>query len=107
MGPIQGAAGPDTKCGKILIGFMQVVANLAGLPKVQWPVSWKNIIARFSFVEIKLDVPSTACLMGGFTYYSKLLGYTLAPLAVVFLLSLPSFLAYIRSMRGRQQRLDQ
>ena len=44
----------------------------------------------FSFVDISLDVPSSACMLKDTNFYDRLLFYVLAPVGTLVIMVLPS-----------------
>ena len=44
----------------------------------------------FSFVDISLDVPSSACMFKDANFYDRLLFYVLAPAGVLVIMAFPS-----------------
>ena len=44
----------------------------------------------FSFVDISLDVPSSACMLKDTNFYDRLLFYVLAPAGALVIMALPS-----------------
>ena len=85
---------------RCLIGFMQVIGTLLGA-SMEWPLDFSKICGWFAFLKIDIEVPSVACAVasvGTFTFYSRLLLYTLAPFAVILLTMVPSLYAKARRL---------
>jgi hypothetical protein len=86
---------------RILIGFAQVIGNLSGIA-VSWPPEFYTMARWFDFAKFSFDVPSLACAIEqssiGYTFYTRHLLYTVAPLVLIALLVLPSLWARLRRL---------
>ncbi len=73
---------------------------------IKWPKAFTEVTKAFKNIKISFDVPSVACALsqtGHYTFYSRLLGYTLFPLAMIAVMSLPTLLSMARqpALTGR------
>ena len=76
---------------RALIGFFQVVGNLGSID-ARWPFEFDAVASWFNFAKISFEVPSVACMIAesvDYTFYKRHLLYTLGPLVVLLLISLP------------------
>ena len=86
--------------GKILVNFVQIVGSFARID-VNFPSKFKSLLAAFTVAEFNIELPSTACMLSGVSFYNKLLGYTVLPLVIVCLMALPS--AYAKLTKNQAQ----
>jgi hypothetical protein len=93
--------------GRSLISFVQVVGSLAGL-SMNWPEDFASIARVFNFAKLNLEAPRLECVLIKFSFYHRLLGYSLTPLVFVALLILPYLYAHITHRRNetKQQLLE-
>ena len=85
---------------RALIGFFQVVGNLGSIG-VRWPFEFDAVASWFNFAKISFEVPSVACMISesvDYTFYKRHLLYTLGPLVVLLLVSLPVLWARLRRL---------
>jgi hypothetical protein len=86
--------------GRSLIGFAQVIGNLSGV-RVEWPADFRSLSSWLRYLQIGIDVPSVACVISQsleYTFFQRLLVYTLGPLAIIVLLALPLLWANARKL---------
>jgi hypothetical protein len=85
---------------RCLIGFMQVIGNLSGM-SMKWPLDFSSMCKWFAFLKIDIEVPSVSCAaasVGTFTFYSRLLLYSLGPFGIILLTMLPKLCAKARRL---------
>jgi hypothetical protein len=92
--------------GRSVISFVQVVGTLGSL-SMDWPEDFASISRVFNFAKLNLDVPTLACVLTDFSFYHRLLGYSLAPLIFIALCVLPYVYAHITHRKNeiKQQLL--
>ncbi len=86
--------------GRSLIGFAQVIGNLSGV-RVEWPADFRSLSSWLRYLQIAIDVPSVACVISQsleYTFFQRLLVYTLGPLAIIALFALPLLWANARKL---------
>lgn len=79
----------------LIHNYVQVNGTV-GTTEVKWPFEFKNVARAFSFMKISFDVPTVACVLlqtTGNSFYTRLLGYTLFPPALIFTMFCPTFWA--------------
>ena len=77
---------------------VQVMASI-GKIDIKWPKAFTEVTAAFRNLKFSFDVPSVACALSQtmhYTFYSRLLGYTLFPLAMIAVMSLPTLFSMAR-----------
>jgi len=85
---------------KILVGFLQVVTNLAFAVDVPWPRTYRAFINRFSFVNLDFVPWQSVGCVTLFNFYEKFLIVTFTPMGVLaalfffFLLPLHWFISH-------------
>jgi hypothetical protein len=86
---------------RILIGFAQVIGNLSCI-SIVWPQEFRAVAGWFDFAKISFDVPSLACAIEqssiSYTFYTRHLLYTVAPLVLIVLIALPALWARLRRL---------
>ena len=66
---------------------------------IKWPEAFTEVTKAFKNIKFSFDVPSVACALSQtmhYTFYSRLLGYTLFPFAMIAVMSLPTLLSMAR-----------
>jgi hypothetical protein len=85
-------------CNSLRGCLVQVISSIGGI-RIEWPEEFKNVCKAFKNMKVSFDVPSVACALSQtmhYTYYSRLLGYTLFPSALIAIMSLPTLYAMLR-----------
>jgi len=83
---------------KLYVTFFQILSSFMTFG-VTWPpllLSMMKWLKSTIFLDV-LTLPGLSCLWNGVSFKSRLLTYTLAPLAVIFCLILPVCYSYLRS----------
>ena len=68
---------------------------------IKWPKAFMDVTAAFKNLKFSFDVPSVACALsqtGHYTFYSRLLGYTLFPFAMIAVMALPTLFSMARQL---------
>ena len=63
---------------------------------MEWPITFVEVMGWFSFVDVSVDNPSSACLLKDIDFYSRLLIYVLAPVGILMVIASPTFWAKLR-----------
>jgi len=85
---------------KILLGFVQIIMNMAFVLDVEWPRTYTNFIAAFSFINLDFVPWQSVGCVTAFSYYTKLGLIALLPL----LLTLALFVCYLLPRYFRDYR---
>ena len=90
---------------KILVNFVQIVGSFARID-VNFPSEFRSVLAVFTVAEFNIDLPSTACMLSGVSFYNKLLGYIFLPFVIVCVMALPSIYAKLTKHQAQDSALD-
>jgi TRAP-type C4-dicarboxylate transport system permease small subunit len=71
---------------KILLGFLQILTNLAFVVDVPWPTIYSRFINLFSFVNLDFVPWQSVGCVSRFDFYTKLIITIVTPIGVLFLL---------------------
>lgn len=93
---------------KIIISFYQVVSSFASTFTVEWPAGLVRVFDGAKFFQLDfISLPGPACLTYDWTYKARLLVYTVVPILVVLLISMPvSILFVMGGMTGATAKWD-
>ena len=67
-----------------------------GSIRINWPDDFKKISRAFKAIKVSFDVPSVTCAISKtmtYTFYTRLLGYTLFPAGIIAAMALPTLYA--------------
>ena len=74
--------------------------------EMEWPITFVQVMGWFSFVDVSVDIPSSACLLKDINFYSRLLIYVLAPVGILIVIALPTCWARLRRYRTENALLS-
>jgi hypothetical protein len=78
----------------------QVMGSIGGI-HIDWPEEFKKVARVFRTIKVSFDVPSVACALSqtmNYTFYTRLLGYTLFPPGLIAVMALPTLWAMARQL---------
>jgi hypothetical protein len=83
----------------------QVMSSIGDI-RIAWPKAFMDVTKALKNIKFSFDAPSVACALSQtmhYTFYSRLLGYTLFPLAMIAVMSLPTLFSMARqpALTGR------
>lgn len=84
----------------------QVIGSVGEI-RIAWPEAFTKVSKAFKAIKVSFDVPSVACAISqtvAYTYYTRLLGYTLFPPALIAIMGLPTLWAIL--MRKQPELKD-
>ena len=73
---------------------------------MEWPITFVHVMGWFSFVDVSVDVPSSACLLKDINFYNRLLIYVLAPVGILVVMALPTCWARLRRHQAENDLLS-
>jgi uncharacterized membrane protein len=86
---------------KIMVGFMQIVTNMAVVLDVAWPSYFQSFTSFFSWINLDFVPWQSVGCVSPFSFYSKLIAITVTPIGIVFLICV-FFLAPLNYMARKK-----
>ena len=93
---------------KVIIGFFQVLSTFADNFKVNWPSSVSDLFSKAAVLRFDLlSLPGPNCLAAELNYQTKLLIYTITPIAVIILICLAPFTSLCLGLKTLNRAKDE